>query len=91
MSDPDDLPDLHSQAERSVLMDGAVEAAGEFLAAAVGGDEPILVARLWRDLAIRELAAVFPEDGTFDDELARELNEALAARGVPYRLTKGVA
>jgi hypothetical protein len=69
----------------------AVEAAAEFLDAAVGGEEPILVGRLWYDLVIREFAALFPEDGGFNDDLARELNAALAARGAPYRLTKGVA
>ena len=62
MSD-DDLPDLQSEAERTVLMDGAVEAAAAFRHAAIGGDEPILVARLWHDLVIRELAAAFSKDG----------------------------
>jgi hypothetical protein len=72
-------------------MDSAVEAAAAFLSAAVGGGEPTLVGRLWYDLVIQELAALFPEDGGFNDDLARDLNAALAARGAPYRLTKGVA
>ena len=70
-------------------MDSAVEAARDFLYAAVGKDETIQIGRLWHDLVIREAAAMFPEDGTFNDELARDLNEALAAHGAPYRLRKG--
>ena len=46
---------------------------------------------MWCDLVIREFAALFPEDGGFNDDLVRELNAALAAHGAPYRLTKGVA
>jgi hypothetical protein len=83
--------DLHDPAKRKVLMDSAVEAAAAFLNAAIGGAEPILFGKLWCDLVIRELAALFPEDGGFNDDLVRELNAALAARGAPYRVTKGVA
>ena len=52
---------------------------------------PILFGKLWCDLVIREFAALFPEDGGFNDDLVRELNAALATHGAPYRLTKGVA
>ena len=83
--------DLHDPAKRKVLMDCAVEAAAAFLNAAIGGEEPVLFGKLWYDLVIREFAALFPEDSGFNDDLARELNAALAARGAPYRLTKGVA
>jgi hypothetical protein len=83
--------DLHDPAKRKVLMDSAVEAAAAFLNAAIGGEEPVLFGKLWYDLVIREFAALFPEDSGFNDDLARELNAALAARGAPYRLTKGVA
>jgi hypothetical protein len=83
--------DLHDPAKRKVVMDSAVEAAAAFLNAAIGGAEPILFGKLWCDLVIREFAALFPEDGGFNDDLARDLNAALAARGAPYRLTKGVA
>ena len=83
--------DLHDPAKRKVLIDSAVEAAAAFLNAAIGGAEPILFGKLWCDLVIREFAALFPEDGGFNDDLVRELNAALATHGAPYRLTKGVA
>ena len=86
MSDFD--PAEHA-ARINVLMDEAVEAAHRVLMAAL--DNPVAAGGVWHRLLIREWAAMFPVGATVNDDLARELNAALAARGAPYRLTKGVA
>jgi hypothetical protein len=85
-----DFDPAEREAKLIVLMNGAVEAAVELLDTATGGDESVVVGALWCRVVIQELARQFSPHGE-SDQLAREVNAALAARGAPYRLTKGVA
>ena len=80
----DDRPDLASNAAlgaHGAILDGGV---GD----AAVGTNGMLANYLYRRMLIEELVGEFVHNG---DDLVEQLNEELAKRGEPYRLTKGVA